>query len=152
MYWIFLYVVNYFLLPKTQVTLHLEQINPYLIHTGISFKRGMKTIRFDYRSFNDNGNYITTRKSRQNFQQIFPDLPLSLQHPEYQDYQKNIHKFKKDIIWGYTNYSLAEILEYEKLLQRRYIVGIYDCRHYTNKLAIWCLDKSIPIWNLKSLM
>ena len=152
MYWTFLYLINYFLWPKTQVTLHLEQINSHLIHTGISFKSGLKTIRFDYRSFNDNRNYITTPESRQDFQQVFPDLPLSLQHPEYQDYQKDIQKYKKDIIWGYTNYSLLEILEYEKLLHHRYILGLYDCRHYTNRIMTWSLNKSIPIWNLKLLM
>ena len=34
---------------NTKVVLHLEKINPYFIHSGISFRRLNRNIRFDYR-------------------------------------------------------------------------------------------------------
>ena len=140
-------------LINTKVTLHLEKINKYFIHTGISFNRLNKNIRFDYRSFNDNNNYITTEYSRKNFTQIFPGLNLSedFNYQEFNNYRKNIYLYNKDIIVGYTNINLNKIIEFEKTLQKKYILGIYDCRHYTNRLLKYSLNKTIPIWNLNSL-
>ena len=40
---------------------------------------------------------------------------------------------------------------YEKTLHKKYILGIYDCRHYVNKFTDWCLDKPTPVWELYSL-
>ena len=140
-------------LINTKVVLNLERINPYVIHTGITFKRLNRNIRFDYRSFNDNNNYITTDNSRRDFRQMFPGLNLSddFRYDDYNTYRKDISIYKKDILLGYTNYSLLEIMDYEKTLHKRYILGIYDCRHYANKLINYCLNKTIPIWDLDSL-
>ena len=49
-------------------------------------------------------------------------------------------------------YSIKEIIEYEKTINKNYILGIYDCRHYVNNLCLWSLNKSIPIWNLDKLI
>ncbi len=149
----YLILINFLtLLIKTKVVLHLEQINPYMIHTGISFQNCFKNIRYDYRSFNDDMSYITTYKIRQNFNMIFPNFPLKVNNFDYEDYQKNIKKYKKDILLGYSNYTLTEICKFEKRLQKRYIIGFYDCRHYTNQFSIWAVNKSIPIWNLEKLL
>ena len=105
-------------LISTKVVLNLERINPYVIHTGITFKRLTNNIRFDYRSFNDNNNYITTDNSRRNFREMFPGLNLSddFCYDDYNTYRKDIDIYKKDILLGYTNYSLLEIMNYEKTL------------------------------------
>ena len=141
------------LILNTKVVLHLEKINPYFIHTGISFKRLNRNIRFDYRSFNDNNNYITNEESRKNFREIFPglNLPENFNYEEFTIYRKNIDFYKKDIVLGYTKMNLKKIIEFEKTLHNKYIIGIYDCRHYTNKLINYSLNKTIPIWNLNSL-
>ncbi len=138
---------------NTKVVLHLEKINPYFIHSGISFRRLNRNIRFDYRSFNDNNNYITTEESRKNFREIFPglNLPEDFNYLEFNSYRENIDSYKKDIVIGYTKINLNKIIDFEKTLQKKYILGIYDCRHYTNKLLKYSLNKTIPIWNLNSL-
>ena len=138
---------------NTKVVLHLEKINPYFIHSGISFRRLNKNIRFDYRSFNDNNNYITNEESRKNFRQMFPglNLPEDFNYEEFNSYRENIDSYKKDIVIGYTKINLNKIIDFEKTLQKKYILGIYDCRHYTNKLLKYSLNKTIPIWNLNSL-
>ena len=40
---------------------------------------------------------------------------------------------------------------YETVLHKKYILGIYDCRHYVNKFTEWSLDKPTPIWKLNRL-
>ena len=56
-----------------------------------------------------------------------------------------------DIYWGTTNKSLIEIIEFEKTLNKNYFIGINDCRHYSNKLTKWALNKPTPIWKLNKL-
>ena len=68
------------------------------------------------------------------------------------EFRDNITFFSKEIFLGETNYSLQEIIEYEKNMNKIYILGFYDCRHYVNELTKWCLNFSIPIWNLDSLL
>ena len=41
-----------------------------------------------------------------------------------------------------------EILEFEKSLHKRYILGFNDCRHYVNRFTGWCLSNPTPIWKL----
>ena len=64
---------------------------------------------------------------------------------------KNIKK--KNIFWGITNKTQYEIIEFEKdiSINRRYKLGLYDCRHFVNEFTIWCLGKETPIWKLKNL-
>ena len=61
-------------------------------------------------------------------------------------------EFCKEVFLGETNYSLEEIINFEKTINKNYILGIYDCRHYVNELSEWSLNSSIPIWNLDKLL
>ena len=70
----------------------------------------------------------------------------------FNEYRTNTTFFSKEIFLGTTNYSLEEIILYEKTINKNYILGFYDCRHYVNELTLWCLNTSIPIWNLDTLL
>tara|TARA_B100000212_G_C27093368_1_gene413244 strand:- start:352 stop:615 length:264 start_codon:yes stop_codon:yes gene_type:complete len=70
---------------------------------------------------------------------------------EYKEYRKDITLYSEEIYLGETNYSLEEIINYEKCINKFYFLGIHDCRHYVNDLTRWCLNVSIPIWNLEKL-
>ena len=50
-----------------------------------------------------------------------------------------------------SKFCLFHIQIFKKYLQRRYKLGIYDCRHYVNKFTQWCLYKPTPIWDLHLL-
>ncbi len=51
-----------------------------------------------------------------------------------------------------TNFTLDEIIKLEEKIDRNYILGIYDCRHYVNDLCKLCLLEEIPIWSLEKLL
>ena len=57
----------------------------------------------------------------------------------------------KTIYWGETSKTLDEVVEFEKTLQKKYILGINDCRHYVNRFSRWALNKRTPIWKLDKL-
>jgi hypothetical protein len=57
----------------------------------------------------------------------------------------------KTIYWGETDKTLEEVQLFEKSLQKKYILGINDCRHYVNRFSRWALNKRTPIWNLHKL-
>ena len=46
--------------------------------------------------------------------------------------------------------TFQEIETYSKSINKKYIFGIYDCRHYVDKMSVFCDTGNIPIWNLKS--
>lgn len=54
--------------------LNLEKSNNLIIHRGITLKNNFKEVRFDFRAFNDNRDYMTTFESRRNISEVFPDL------------------------------------------------------------------------------
>ncbi len=138
-------------LLNTRVYINIEKPIKRVIHTGITFKDNKEELRFDYRAFNNNGNFITTEESRKNFTLMFPDLENRLiKKIKYRDNINFI--YKEDIYWGTTNYTLSEIIELEKQIHRNYILGIYDCRHYVNDLCKLCLLDEIPIWNLEKII
>ena len=146
-------LIYFFLLTftPTKVFINLEKPSKKIIHTGITFKHKNEEIRFDFRAFNNNRNYITTEESRKNFTLMFPDLENKLiKKIKYRDEIEFI--YKENIYWGITNYTLNEIIELEKQIDHNYILGIYDCRHYVNDLCKLCLLKEIPIWNLEKLL
>ena len=153
MFYIFIYIFN-FVLSGTNVFIHIERMNKYIIHTGISFDDGEKNIRYDFRGFNDDNNYITTDKNRNDLNTMFPLIDFNEKITDwYNEYRSNIDLFSKDIFWGITNYTIDEIIEYEKTISiKKYIVGINDCRHYVDKLSRFCLNKGLPIWKLNELM
>ena len=56
------------------------------------------------------------------------------------------------LFWGYSNKTIDEIVEYENSMEYRYILGIYDCRHYVRNLTKWTTNKSTPVWSLDRLV
>ena len=142
------------LLPaKTKVYIHIEKPNPIITHTGITFENNNEKIRYDFRAFNNNDNYMTTEENRKNVTLMFPLIDSKFfQYKGLNEFRNNITFFSKEILLGTTNYSLEEIIEHEKSINKKYILGFNDCRHYVNDLTLWSLNTSIPIWNLDSLL
>ena len=122
---------------KVIVNLHLEKFNKFynLYHIGISFKNENenKVLRYDYRPFCE-------EKSLNANQLVIIDKFYKLL------LSKTIENIT--IFWGETNKTLEEIEIFEKTLQKKYILGIYDCRHYVNGFSLWSLNKRTPIWKL----
>ena len=139
----------------TKVYINLEKVNPIITHTGITFinEDENKIIRYDFRAFNNNDDYSTNDESRKNVTLMFPNInPKFLDLKGFNEFRDDILLYSDNILLGTTNYSIEEIIEYERTISKKYILGIYDCRHYVNKLCIWTLNKSIPIWNLDKLI
>ena len=132
---------------KTVVTIHLERFNEKynLLHIGITLDNKLRKVRLDYRPFNDNNDYDTSNINRLDPRELFPNTNL------LDDLEMSDEMEKKDIIWGISNKTLSEILEYEQTLHQKYILGFYDCRHYVNLLTQWALDKPTPVWNLHKI-
>ncbi len=146
-----IYFLINFIINPTKVYLNLEKPNNLIIHSGVTFKDNLKEIRFDFRAFNDNRDYMTTIDIRNNISLIFPDLDRKF--IDYKGLSGDIQFLHtKKIYWGTSNYSIKEIVKLEKRLHKKYILGFYDCRHYANELCKLTLNKPIPIWNLKSLL
>ena len=142
--------------PKTQVHLHLEKFNNELnlYHIGISFKSDDTILRYDYRPFcdptkceyktiNNIGVSSTSVTSVVNKELRFIDKLYRFYIPET--------LVNKTIYWGETSKTLNEVVEFEKTLQKKYILGINDCRHYVNRFSRWALNKRTPIWKLDKL-
>jgi hypothetical protein len=139
--------------PKTQVHLHLEKFNNELnlYHIGISFKNEDIVLRYDYRPFCD-----PTKCEYKTINNIGV-YSTSVINKEVRLIDK-IYKFyipetlpNKTIYWGETSKTLDEVVEFEKTLQKKYILGINDCRHYVNRFSRWALNKRTPIWKLDKL-
>lgn len=122
---------------KVTVNLHLEKFNNYynLYHIGISFKNENRVIRYDYRPF--------CEEKSSSINQLVIDKVYKLL------LSKTIENIT--FFWGETNKTLEEIEIFEKTLQKKYILGLYDCRHYVNCFSIWSLNKKTPIWKLHKL-
>ena len=141
-----------FIIP-TKIYVNIEKPNSIISHTGITFENNNEKIRYDFRAFNNNDDYITTEESRKNITLMFPKIDARFfDYKGFNEFRDNITFFSKEIFLGETNYSLQDIIEYEKNMNKIYILGFYDCRHYVNELTKWCLNFSIPIWNLDSLL
>lgn len=150
-----------FIKTQTEVILHLEKFNEKLnlLHIGISFKNNNDIIRFDFRPYNYGKTYLTSESERNNLNLLFADTELDDVHLNFfNNNNRNIliidnNIQKKKIFWGFSNKTLNEILDFENdyLINKKYKVGIYDCRHYVNEFTMWCLDKPTPIWKLNLL-
>ena len=161
LFYLFMYS---FLINKNfvNVYINIEQVNKYLIHSGITFEdiNNNERIRYDFRAFNDNYEYITTDESRKNVTLMFPNLDnnfldlkgLNNLNNENTDEKNEMFLISKEIFWGTTNYSLQDIKDFEQTLHKKYIIGLYDCRHYVNEFSLWALNKSSPIWDLHKLL
>lgn len=155
-----LYNVPFLSSPKTQVYIHLEKFNEKynLYHIGISFANYHKKLRYDYRAFNEDYSNLVNNINIYDMDKVFPELdniPESVIQ-EYREYRELLtcdvdNIYSKDILWGTTNKTFEEIILYENTLNKRYRLGIYDCRHYVNRFTNWCLDKPTPIWTLHKL-
>jgi hypothetical protein len=113
--------LDFTLNKKIKVYIHLEQLfsNTNIYHIGITFKSIFYKVRFDIGTF-----------ERFNFNIL-----------------KTNRKTKK-IFWGYTNKTLDNIIEYEKNMEYKYFLGVYDCRHYVRNLTEWSCYDPTPIWKL----
>jgi len=150
-----LFLLNIFIafLIPTKVYVNIEKPNSLITHTGITFENNNKKIRYDFRAFNNDDDYMTTEESRKNVTQMFPLIDSKFfEYKGFHEFRDNISFFSKEIFLGTTNYTLDEIIIYEKTINKNYILGLYDCRHYVNELTLWSLNTSIPIWNLNSLL
>ena len=140
-----------FLIP-TKVYINIEKPNSIITHTGITFENTNEKIRYDFRAFNINDDYITTEESRKNITLMFPKIDARFfDYKGFNEFRDNMTFFSKEILLGTTNYSIEEIINHEKTMNKIYILGFHDCRHYVNELTLWCLNTSIPIWNLDRL-
>ena len=128
-----------------KVYLHLEKFNERynLLHVGISFDNNFQKIRYDYRAFKKDDDYSSIQSPES--LDIFPTMYIPTDINDYSDIEK------RSIYWGTCYKSFHEIIEFEKSLHKRYLLGIYDCRHYVNKFSIWALNKPSPVWNLHIL-
>ena len=122
--------LNYLFPDKTQVYLHIERIAPIfpIYHIGITFTSLDSCIRYDIGNKNK---FIFTRRKKNSYRKIDE---------------------KYTIFWGYSNKTIPEIIEYEKTLNTRYLLGFNDCRHYTRRLALYTTYKASPIWNITDLI
>ena len=153
--------------PKTQVHLHLEKFNNEfnLYNIGISFTNEDTILRYDYRPFCEPSicefktinsvnsvNSVTSVNSVSVATGISPVLNKELRFIDklYRFYiPENVPN--KTIYWGETSKSLTEVVEFEKTMHKKYILGINDCRHYVNRFSRWALNKRTPIWKLDKL-
>lgn len=144
-----------FVINPTKIYLNLDKFNNFIIHSGITFENNERKIRYDFRAFNKNNTYITNKYTRQNINYMFPDLfnTKSIHNNINYNYLYNKVKYESTIIyWGLSNFSIEELIEIENNLDKNYLLGINDCRHYVNELCKIALNKEIPIWNLNSLI
>ena len=149
MYLLFSLFLNFIVNP-TKVYIHIEKPSKLLIHTGISFENDNSKIRYDFRAFHNNNNYITTDEIRKNSTLLFPNIANII---KYKGLDDNIDFIDSTTIYfGISNYSLDEIILLEETLNKNYILGINDCRHYVNNFCKLLLNKEIPIWNLEALL
>ena len=111
--------VNFLLNKNTKIFIHLEQLIPY---TNI-YHIGI--------SFNK-----IFRSIRYDLRWI--DIPIV----------NNITTKSYTLFWDFTDYNIDEIIEYENKLEFKYILGLYDCRHYVRNLTQWSCNKPTPIWRL----
>ena len=119
---------------KPRVFVHLERFNTKynLFHVGISFVEEHRVMRYDFRARNEMA------------------IPPKLSDELFEHPAEGLET--RDYFWGETNKTMREIFVFEEEhLQKRYILGLYDCRHYVAQFAEWCMDKPTPIWNLKDL-
>ena len=141
--------------PKTQVHLHLEKFNNELnlYHIGISFKNEDTILRYDYRPFCEPS--ICEFKTVASITSVNSVSPVLNKELRFID---KLYRFyipeklpNKTIYWGETSKSLTEVVEFEKTMHKKYILGINDCRHYVNRFSRWALNKRTPIWSLDKL-
>jgi len=116
--------LNFLLNRKTKVYLHLEQLfyKTNIYHIGISFHNIFNNVRYDIGLFDA------------------ADLGIL-----------NKNREEKTIFWDYSNKTLSSIIDYERSLEYKYVLGVYDCRHYVRNLSDWTTNNPTPVWKLYKL-
>ena len=155
---IVLYLLNLAFTLAKNVVLHLEKIPGGITHTGISFKTPVRTVRYDFRAFNENNTCITTHirnGKHKNLKKLYPNIYMPVFNKQMTHIIENFFRndpyvIKKDVVLGSTKKTFQEIENYSNNLNKKYIFGIYDCRHYVDRMSTFCDTGCIPIWNLKS--
>jgi hypothetical protein len=145
-------------LNAKRVYLHLEKFHrrPTLIHTGLTFRDRFKSVRYDFRPFSF-GSYVTSDDARRNASVMFPGAAPVLGvcgdefHDRYAVARSEVEE--RTILWGETEKSWREISQFEldTLCTRRYLLGVYDCRHYTRDFTSWSCDRATPVWTVDEL-
>jgi hypothetical protein len=137
------------------VAVHLERFHARhnLLHVGVSFHTGGNWVRYDFRPFNDGRSYVTTAEQRLHLGAIMPALTVADAYvAEYAAYRANISAASVDIVWGESDKTWPEIAKFEETcLRRRYVLGIYDCRHYVREFTRWSTGRATPVWLLHTL-
>tara|TARA_B100001175_G_scaffold223322_1_gene190261 strand:- start:212 stop:838 length:627 start_codon:yes stop_codon:yes gene_type:complete len=115
---------------RTKIYIHIEQLFPRtnIYHIGVTFKSVISNIRYDIRGFNID---VISKFIGDNNQTKL---------------------YEKTLFWDYTNKTVEEVVEYEKNMEHKYILGIYDCRHYVRNLTSWASNNPTPVWNLTKLL
>lgn len=67
-------------------------------------------------------------------------------------FMRNNNRIKKKLFWDYSDKTIDQIIDYEKKMEYRYIIGIYDCRHYVRNLTTWACNNPTPVWKLDKLV
>jgi sulfate adenylyltransferase subunit 1 (EFTu-like GTPase family) len=119
---------------KTDVYIHIEKLYNRLpiYHIGVSFFNGYRTVRYDYRPFNENGSYITIdRKENDTFKNTII-------------HSKTIYWCQIDVPLNYIDKCEREIVD----CYPKYRLGINDCRHYARRLTSKTTKKPTPVWKL----
>ena len=154
---LYLLQITSLLIPKS-VILHLEKIPKGITHTGISFRNDYKSVRYDFRAFNENNTCMTSHIRNENGKNLIELYP-NLYDQDFNEYYRCIlenffinepYVIKKDVVLGSTEKSFQEIENYSNSINTKYIFCVYDCRHYVDKMSIFCGTEHIPIWNLNS--
>tara|TARA_B100000035_G_C21036194_1_gene571112 strand:- start:1632 stop:2105 length:474 start_codon:yes stop_codon:yes gene_type:complete len=145
-------IIAFLVVPKT-VTLHLEKIPDGITHTGVSFSTPFKTRRYDFRAFNENCTCMTTGLDRSDPKIIFPNIYNEGFDVKTKEYLEDFFSQKPEIIardvnLGTTLKTFEEIEIYSNEINKKYIFGVYDCRHYVDKMTLWAGVGHIPIWRL----
>ena len=144
--------LNFVAFPK-MVILHLEKIPGGITHTAISFKTPYRTARYDFRVFNENNTCETTNLDKKNLHVIYPNLydyrfnnRLRLFFEGFLSKEPQIINY--EIVLGKTHKTFRKIEMYSNKINNKYILGFYDCRHYTDRFITWAGLSHIPIWRL----
>ena len=132
------YLVTMILIYALQVMLHLERFSARhnLLHVGVSFHSPVRSVRYDFRSFHDDQSYETSDR-----------LFVGYDDPTPGRYAV------KTVAWGTTDKSFDEIAHFERrfLRSRRYILGVYDCRHFVRDMTEFATGTPTPVWRLNRL-
>ncbi len=155
--WFVHQILSFFV--SKRVYLHLEKFHEplNLLHTGISFSDGFKNVRYDFRPFGTSGrSYETSANDLLEFERLFPvAVTQDFVTDEFrEDFRRHREELQtKTILWGVTNKTWKQIADFEleHLCPKRYILGVYDCRHYTRDLSLWSCNNATPVWTLRLL-